>query len=290
MEFYSPIQQIKFKDLVIDVKRDDLIDPIISGNKWRKLKWILKDAINSKKTHLVTFGGAFSNHLIAAAAIAAKYRLKSTAFVRGHRVENHMLLICRLFGMELIFIDREAYKNKLAVFETYFSGNNQACFIDQGGVCEQAVKGCAEIIQELPVEFDHIVCAAGTGATAAGLLRGVAQQNLKTKIHVIPVLKPNHFIYDVIASYQKNTDRLWVHQNFHGGGYAKTNDELLYFIKDFAKETGLLLDPVYTGKAMLGLIKLVYENVISKNHRILFLHTGGIWGLPGKQAEFYKLL
>lgn len=290
MDFYSPIQSVYYKGLSIDIKRDDLIDPIISGNKWRKLKWNIAEAKKNDKNHLITFGGAFSNHLIATAALSAKSGFKSTAFVRGEKVNNHMLLLCELYGMDLRFVDRTLYKDKNQLFETYFGDNNSAYFIDEGGAGELAVKGCAEIIGELTTFYQHIVCAAGTGTTVAGLLKGIHLHQKQTKLHVIPVLKPSGFIKEEIETYQKDLSLLRLHPDFHFGGYAKTTDELLKFIKDFASETGVLLDPIYTGKAMFALISLIGHNVVPKSDKILFIHTGGLLGLFGKQEEFREIL
>jgi len=125
-EIYSPVHQIHDKlfdeqGLKVFIKRDDLIHPIISGNKWRKLKYLLREAQAQNKTHLVTFGGAYSNHLLATSAAAARFGFKSTGFVRGEQVNNDTLFLCRLHGLNLIFTDRESYRNKQALFNKYFT-------------------------------------------------------------------------------------------------------------------------------------------------------------------------
>src|SRR5580700_4021450 len=150
-EIYSPVQQIQDKlfdekGLEVFIKRDDLIHPIISGNKWRKLKYLLKQAQAENKTHLVTFGGAYSNHLLATAAAAAKFGFKSTGIVRGESVNNDTLFLCRLHGMELIFTDRESYRDKPVLFKKYFADNPDAFFIDEGGASAEGAKGCSELI------------------------------------------------------------------------------------------------------------------------------------------------
>jgi len=172
LEFLSPVQQIKndlFKKqgLKVFIKRDDLIHPVISGNKWRKLKYILKKARAEKKTHLVTFGGAYSNHLLATAAAAAQFGFKSTGIVRGEQVSNDTLFLCRLHGMNLLFTDRETYRDKAGFFKRYFINDPDAFFIDEGGASAEGARGCSELIDELPGEYDHIFCACGTGTTAA---------------------------------------------------------------------------------------------------------------------------
>lgn len=286
-KIYSPVQKLElfpFNNLF--VKRDDLIDPYISGNKWRKLKYIILRVQKEHKSHLITFGGAYSNHLVATAAAASRSGLKSTAFVRGESVKNEMLMLCSLFGMELIFTDRESYKDKKRLFENYFGNNEQAFFIDEGGASLEATIGCSEIIRELPIHYDHIFCAAGTGTTAAGLLKGIQGQNLKTKLHIIPVLKGGSFIKNEIEKYTPLSEHLELHLDYHFGGYAKTTPELIDFIKLFTANTGLLIDPIYTAKMFYAIIDLQKQNLIDTNDKILAIHTGGLLGMFGMKDKF----
>ncbi|WP_316805519.1 1-aminocyclopropane-1-carboxylate deaminase/D-cysteine desulfhydrase [Pedobacter nototheniae] len=286
-KIYSPVHKIEFASLSnLFVKRDDLIDPYISGNKWRKLKYIIHKLLSEQKSHIVTFGGAYSNHLLATAAAASKLNLKSTAFVRGETVNNEMLMLCKLFGMKLIFTDRESYKNKTGLFNTHFGNDETAYFINEGGAAAEAIQGCAEIIEELPVAYDHIFCAAGTGTTAAGLLKGIQQNNLKTKLHIIPVLKGGDFIKDEIEKYVSISENLVLHADYHFGGYAKTTPELIEFIKVFTAHTGLLIDPVYTAKMFFSIIDLQQKNVIDADAKILAVHTGGLLGILGMKEKF----
>ncbi|NTE00508.1 pyridoxal-phosphate dependent enzyme [Agrobacterium tumefaciens] len=286
-EIYSPVQKINllpFSNLF--VKRDDLIDPYISGNKWRKLKYILQKAKAEQKKHLVTFGGAYSNHLVATAAAAARFGLKATAFVRGEEVSNEMLLICSLYGMNLIFVDRESYKNKVELYEQYFGSNDSAYFIDEGGASAEAVQGCSEIILELTETYDHIFVAAGTGTTAAGLLKGIQDAGFNTKLHVVPILKGGSFIADEMAAYTALSNHLILHTDYHFGGYAKTTPELVAFIKKFTSTTGILIDPVYTAKMFYSIIDLCAQNQILSTDKILAIHTGGLLGLLGMKEKF----
>ncbi|HKG06145.1 MAG TPA: pyridoxal-phosphate dependent enzyme [Pedobacter sp.] len=283
----SPLQQLKHplrKSIV--VKRDDLIDPYISGNKWRKLKYTVEEARIQEKKHLVTFGGAYSNHLVAAAAACARTGLKCTGFVRGEQVDNELLMLCRLYGMHLIFTERTEYKEKRVLFEKHFGLDHDAFFVDEGGAGPLAVKGCAELVDELPNDTDHIFCAAGTGTTAAGLLKGVQQSGRKTKIHVIPVLKGGAFIADEIAGYTGNIDQLVLHTGYHFGGYAKTNPELIAYIKRFTAEEGMLIDPVYTAKMFFAIDDLISQNYFGENDRIIAIHTGGLLGILGMKEKF----
>lgn len=283
---YSPLQELKNIDsLRLWVKRDDLIDPYISGNKWRKLKYILERAKKQDKNHLVTFGGAYSNHLLATAAAASRAGLKATAFVRGEPVSNEILVLCRLFGMKLIFTNREEYKNKPALFKSFFADDLSAYFIDEGGASPEAVKGCAEIIDELPDDIDHLFCAAGTGTTAAGLLKGIHKRKLKTQLHVVPVLKGGSFIANEILNYTQDIDQLNLHTDYHFGGYAKTPADLFAFMNAFIAREGLLVDPIYTAKMFFSIYNLASKGYFKPGEKIVALHTGGLLGIFGKKEQ-----
>ncbi|SFG73992.1 1-aminocyclopropane-1-carboxylate deaminase/D-cysteine desulfhydrase [Pedobacter insulae] len=288
MYIYSPIHRLNYQALTqISVKRDDLIDPYISGNKWRKLKYVLADVFANKKSHLVTFGGAYSNHLVATAACAARNELKSTAFVRGEKVTNEMLVLCQLFGMQLIFVDRESYRDKRLLYAKVFSEDPESYFIDEGGASEEAVKGCADIISEITDTYDHIFCAAGTGTTAAGLLRGINEAGLSTTLHVIPALKNGDFIAEEINNYEKDLSKLQLHVDYHFGGYAKTTPDLIDFIKNFTASTGLLIDPVYTGKMFYAIYDLINIGKLKKDANILAIHSGGLLGIMGMKEKLF---
>ncbi|KLT65731.1 1-aminocyclopropane-1-carboxylate deaminase/D-cysteine desulfhydrase [Pedobacter sp. BMA] len=283
----SPVEQLNYAPFSnLFVKRDDLIDPFISGNKWRKLKYILAKATAANKNHLVTFGGAYSNHLVATAAAAARTGLKATAFVRGEAVNNEMLMLCRLFGMELIFTDRESYRSKKELYGNYFADDPEAYFIDEGGASPEAAIGCAEIIQELPARYDHIFCAAGTGTTAAGLLAGIQKHELDTNLHVVSALKGGSFLMDEISSITPASAHLHLHTEYHFGGYAKTTPDLIYFIKNFTGQTGLLIDPVYTAKMFYAITDLRQKGILHQDDKILAIHTGGLLGMFGMKDKF----
>jgi 1-aminocyclopropane-1-carboxylate deaminase len=286
----SPLEEIinplfKLKEVQLFIKRDDMIHPFISGNKWRKLKYILQEAKELQKKHLVTFGGVHSNHLLATACAAAKFGFKSTGIVRGEYVESPTIFLSQLFGMQLIFEDRESYHDKYGLFKKHFNHNPKAFFIDEGGSGSLGAKGCSELIDELPGVYDHIFCAAGTGTTAAGILLGISSKSLNTKMHVVPILKGADFLKQDIDNLVKGTS-FEFHPAYHFGGYAKTSDELLEFIKDFVSSTGILIDPVYTGKLLFAIYDLISKDYFVKGSRILMVHTGGTTGILGMASRF----
>jgi 1-aminocyclopropane-1-carboxylate deaminase len=289
-QLHSPLQKLSHPSLSqFYVKRDDLIDPYISGNKWRKLKYILEKARQEGRTHLITFGGAYSNHLLATASAAARAGLKATAFVRGEVVNNEMLLICKLFGMTLLFTDRTAYKDKLRLFNEHFADDPTAYFIDEGGASEEAVNGCAEIITEIPEDVDYLFCAAGTGTTAAGLLKGIIASNRKTELHVVPVLKNGGFIADEMARYVSIEKQLTLHNDYHFGGYAKTQPALLNFLHKFTGNQGILIDPVYTAKMFYAVEDLSNQGLLPRDAKIVALHTGGLLGILGMKDKLGQM-
>ena len=287
--FEPPIQQLSlpvFREHGVNVymKREDLIHPFISGNKWRKLKYVLQDAQSQNKHTLVSFGGAYSNHLVALACAGALYGFKTVAFIRGEEVQNYMLGLCKTWGMELHFTSRERYKNKTLLYDSFAT---ETCyFIDEGGKGVLAAKGCEEMLENVN-GFTHIFCAVGTGTTFAGLANAATPKGIKTE--GICVLKGAAEIDQEITllltkktavSNKLKPNDLWkVHHQFHGGGYAKTTPELVAFIDDFASQTGILLDPIYTAKMMQGVIALTKENYFNKGDSILTIHTGGLLGL-----------
>jgi 1-aminocyclopropane-1-carboxylate deaminase len=291
LHIHSYEEKIDFAPItnIIDlyIKRDDLIHPFISGNKWRKLKFNLIKAKEENKTHLVTFGGAYSNHLLATAAAGAKFGFKTTAFVRGEKVQNPLLTMCTLFGMELIFVDRENYQNKEFLFDERYKGFNDVMMLAEGGYGNEAELGCREIVQELTQEYDHIFCACGTGATAAGIINEVWQQNLNIQVHIVSSLKSGDFLKNEIGNLLENPNEPFhLHTDYHFGGYAKTTPELIDFIKSFSKTTGILLDPVYTSKTLFAIQDLAQKNTFKKGAKVLMIHTGGLFGILGMMEKF----
>lgn len=288
----SPIENLDFplfteKGITVDLKRDDLIHPFISGNKWRKLKYPLYEAQRQGKTRLVSFGGAWSNHLLALACAGAKFGFGTLAFVRGEEVSNPNLSLCRLFGMELRFVSRSAYRDKAALFAGYASRDERAFFVDEGGFGPDGAKGCEELVDELEETYDHIFCACGTGTTLAGLHNGIARKGWATQLHGVPVLAGGDFIRDSMETLTHGTTsgRVMLHTGYHFGGYAKTGPALNTFIGHFCKRTGILIEPVYTGKLCYAVFDLAERGHFSFGDRILIIHTGGLIGILGMHGQ-----
>lgn len=273
-----------------DIKRDDLIDPIISGNKWRKLQYNLLKAEALSKFGILTFGGPFSNHLIATAKACSVAGLKSMAWVRGDELRsesNDTLKACAEYGMELVFISRSEYRKKDDVFflKELASKYPDYYIVPEGGKSYYGVVGCQHILQETTNDYDHVYLAGGTGTTAAGVLLSASE---KTKVHVVSALKGAFLQDDIqqllrqvlndesgVAYYLKH---LVMINDGHFGGYARVNQELLDFINQVYADLGLKLDPIYTGKAVFAMVKDYNEGLIGPEDKVLFIHTGGLQG------------
>ncbi len=290
MLLFSPEQQLSHplyqqKSVQVYIKRDDMIHPFISGNKWRKLKYNLLKARELNKSTLITFGGAWSNHILAVACAAASGGFQSRAFIRGEEISNPVLDMCRLFGMQLVFVSREDYKDKALLFESLEDKDN--CFmIDEGGAGIEGALGCAELVAELEHDYQHIFVAAGTGTTAAGIAMGIQQSKLSSMLHVVPVLKGGGFIGDEMQHLGVSLQQSKLHLDYHFGGYAKVKPELIAFVQAFIRQSGIMIEPTYTGKALYALHDLLEKDAFEKGSRILFVHTGGLTGLLGQLKHF----
>ncbi len=293
---HSPVQEITYNvpnGNKLFIKRDDLIDPLISGNKWRKLKYQLLDAQHQHKNTLVSFGGAYSNHLLALASASAKFGFKCVGIVRGEeaRKSSETLVLCQMLGMEIIQVNREEYKNKTALFEQYFSQNSDAYFIDEGGFSALGAKGCEEIISELTEEYTDIFIAAGTACTSAGIINAIQKNNLQTHLHSVVVHNGLEEITTNLTQLLLPDTRYSLLDTQEYGRYAQHTDELLQFCIDFQRNTGILLDPIYTAKALAKCYKWMQENPSTNTlKKILFVHTGGLLGNLGKMKAFEKFL
>ena len=297
----SPLQEIRDdlltqKNVRLFIKRDDLLHDQISGNKIRKLKYNLLQAKSEGHNTLLTFGGAYSNHIYAVAAAGDIYGFKTIGVIRGEPYDklNPTLEFASSKGMHLHYISRKDYKNKYTTDTTRELNNRFGEFymIPEGGSNSHALKGCAEIIDEIDITFDYITSCCGTGGTLGGIIAG-----LNGSQHAIgfPVLKGGEYlrkeIQDYILAYNDKVYLNWhLVPDFHYGGYAKYSEELIKFINDFKRRLKVPLDPIYTGKMMSGLFKLISNDKFKKGTRIIAVHTGGLQGIDGFNERFGNLI
>ncbi|NRS90082.1 1-aminocyclopropane-1-carboxylate deaminase [Flavobacterium sp. 7E] len=267
----------------VTVKRDDLIHPFVSGNKFRKLKYNLLEAKKENKQTLLTFGGAFSNHIAAVAYAAKENGLQSIGIIRGDElrdkiIQNPTLQFAQDCGMQLEFITREAYrdKNELTFIASLQKQFGDFYLVPEGGTNDLAIKGCEEILTNEDAAFDYICCAVGTGGTISGLINSALPHQ---KVLGFPALKGD-FLQDEIRIFVQNQNWELI-TDYHFGGYGKVNEVLIAFINEFFKETKIPLDPIYTGKLFFGVMNMIENNYFPPQSKIMLIHTGGLQGIQG---------
>jgi 1-aminocyclopropane-1-carboxylate deaminase len=279
----STNQNIVYNGLSLTIKREDLLHPFVSGNKFRKLKYNIRQALNLEHDTLITFGGAYSNHIAATAYACQEAGIKSIGIIRGEELydkvqANPTLSFAKKCGMVFDFVSREVYqeKAKASFLLTLQNKYGKHYLLPEGGSNELAVKGCEEILTDLDKDFDYVCCAVGTGGTIAGIINSAASHQ---KILGFPVLKGD-FLKEDIRNFGKNSNWDLITQ-YHFGGYAKISITLIDFINDFYHQTKVPLDPIYTGKMVFGVINLIQKDYFPQGSKILIIHTGGLQGVVG---------
>ncbi len=282
----TDIQEIKSQNfeqsgVKLLIKREDQNHPFVSGNKWWKLKYNLEEVLKNGNKTLLTFGGAYSNHIYATAAAAHELGIHSIGIIRGEETLplNPTLSFAKASGMQLYYISREEYRTKTepSFIEQLHNQHGDFYLIPEGGTNELAVKGCAEFANQLntEVDFDYFCLPVGTGGTIAGIIEGLDESK---KIIGFPVLKGATFLEDEIREYTSKKNWQLVY-DYHFGGYAKVTNELLEFMHEFEKQFNIPLDPIYTAKMMFGIMDLIKKKFFEPGSTILAIHTGGLQGL-----------
>jgi 1-aminocyclopropane-1-carboxylate deaminase len=281
--------EIENSSVRLFVRREDLIHPFVSGNKFRKLRYNLAEAEKQNFTKLVTFGGAFSNHIAAVAFAGKLLGFETIGIIRGDELEanwrdNPTLVFANSCGMQFEFVSREVYRTKEDVFflDALKTKFGDFYSIPEGGTNELAVKGCEEILTETDKEFDYVCVSVGTGGTISGLINSAFEGQ---KIIGFPALKGDFLQKDICKFAKKDN---WIlNLDYHFGGYGKVTDELIAFINRFNEKYKIPLDPIYTGKMVFGVLDLIEKDFFKKEAKILLIHTGGLQGIEGinKQLE-----
>lgn len=286
---------LKEQGIELVVKREDLIHPFVSGNKFRKLKYNISEVLQLQKDTILTFGGAFSNHIAAVSFAGKEAGLKTIGVIRGKELgenfdktlsQNATLQEAAKNGMQFYFVDRETYRNKTSqdFIELLRFQFGDFYLVPEGGTNQLAVKGCEEILSIEDEKFDYICSAIGTGGTISGLINASEPHQ---KVIGFPALKGD-FLTKEIAQYVGVKDNWELNTNYHFDGYAKYNADLISFINWFYKETQISLDPIYTGKMLFGIVDLIKKNYFSAGSKILAIHTGGIQGVTGFNQRLAK--
>ncbi len=284
------------KGIKVYIKREDLLHPEISGNKWRKLKYNLIYAKENNYNTLLTFGGAYSNHIFAVASAGKNFGFNTIGIIRGeeHLPLNPTLQFAKNCGMKLNYLNRTTYKNRDDInFRNKLADSfGNPYVIPEGGTNLLAIRGVAEMTAEIDFDYDYICVANGTGGTIAGIISYLMGNKY---VLGFPSLKGGEFLYTVINNLVKDyTGNVFTNYklitDYHFGGYAKINYELITFINKFQEINKIMIDPVYTGKMFYGINNLIKNNYFKKDTKILAIHTGGLQGVAGMQEKIAKLL
>ncbi|CAG5076957.1 1-aminocyclopropane-1-carboxylate deaminase/D-cysteine desulfhydrase [Parvicella tangerina] len=291
----SPLERLPEKlgkpfDVELWIKRDDLIHPVISGNKYRKLKYNLLEVNKNNFNHVLTFGGAHSNHIASTAYLCKQFDLKCTGIIRGEEAKqiSPTLKASLEAGMDCQYVSRSEYRNKntptyLEALQTKYPS---AYIIPEGGANELGIKGCEEIVTECKdlTDFDFITVDCGTGATLAGMVR---QLQPHQKAIGVQVLKGQDFISNEVEDFSPNySDKFEIWTAYHFGGYAKFQPELIQFMRWFYDQTSIKLDPIYTGKQFYAVFDQLKNGFFPKGSRIILTHTGGLQGIEGFEERY----
>lgn len=277
--------QVKGVSSVVElfVKREDKIHLEVSGNKYRKLKYNIEKALADGVNTLLTFGGAFSNHIAATAAAGRLYGINTIGVIRGEELEkqinnNPTLLYAQQCGMQFKFVSRSDYRNKDSelFIESLKKEFKDFYIVPEGGTNALAIKGCEEILTATDNIFDYICVPVGTGGTISGIINSALPNQ---KVLGFSALKGDFLIED-ISKFAKQ-DNWQLISDYHFGGYAKINTELVTFINQFKERHNISLDPVYTGKMMYGVYDMIKNNYFPPDSKILVIHTGGLQGIKG---------
>ncbi|GAB5565343.1 MAG: pyridoxal-phosphate dependent enzyme [Winogradskyella sp.] len=288
------LKDVQFENIRVDnqvfIKPEYMTHQFISGNKYRKLKYNLIEAKNQNHDTLLTFGGAFSNHIAATAYAGKICGFNTIGVIRGEELVHEMksnptLTFAKSCGMQFHFIDREAYrkKNENDFLEDLKSKFGSFYTLPEGGTNALAVKGCEEILMPEDQQFDYICVCVGTGGTISGIINSSRNDQ---KILGFPALKGDFLKADIRKfAHQQNWELI---ADYHFGGYAKIKPELVTFINEFKQKTNIPLDPVYTGKMMFGIYDLLAKNYFPRDSRILAIHTGGLQGILGMNQRLRR--
>jgi len=278
----QPVKLVNHPELNLYLLRLDLIDTEISGNKWFKLKYNLDEAIKLQKQQIVTFGGAFSNHIAATAKACNILGIKSYGIIRGEKIENHTLKLAKENGMELKFVSRTLYRDKFSLMKwlALEFDLNKCYIIPEGGANQLGVEGCKEIVDLVNIPFNYIAMACGTATTLSGVTSALNENQTGLGF---AALKEAAFLSDEVNKnlLKLNKSNFKIIEDYHFGGYAKHNVQLLSFINNFEKEHHIKLDFVYTAKMMYGLLDLIQQNYFPKHSTIVAIHSGGLQGNSG---------
>ena len=276
---------IQKQEVELYLKRDDLLHPIISGNKWRKLKYILEHVLTLNTQKIISMGGAYSNHLHALAYIGKLLGIQTKAYIRGEcpKVLNPTLSDLQAWGMHLEFVSRSDYRllRRYKAYDTFPSWQKGEYWLPEGGAMCLALQGVAELVTEINLDYDVLCVPCGTATTLAGIVRATPNK----QVIGFAALKGAEYLNQEVNALLKSTachnDRWLIQHQYHFGGFAKIKPELLHFIRQFEQVQQIKLEPIYTGKMLYGIYDLISQGYFKSGQKIIAIHTGGLQGNRG---------
>ena len=299
---YSEIPIVEIKTPLVEtaglcllVKREDLIHPEVSGNKWRKLKYNLIEAEIQNCSTLLTFGGAYSNHIFATAAAGKIFNFKTIGIIRGEKPKklNPTLQYAKETGMQFHFVSRSDYRDKKSLLTRLPINTASIYVLPEGGTNSLAMKGCSEMVKETDnhSNIDYWCVACGTGGTLAGMITTLLPGQKAIGFSVLKGDFLKEEIENLLLAYDDSAYDNWsVNTDYHFGGYAKFDENLIRFINEFKRTHQIRLDPIYTGKMFYGIFDLIKKDHFQRGSTIMAIHTGGQQGIAGFNQRFGNLL
>ncbi len=299
---YPKVPTVVIEDAVIRdagvrliIKREDLIHPEISGNKWRKLKYNLIEAKKQMLSTLLTFGGAYSNHIYATAAAGILFGFKTIGIIRGEQPTklNPTLLKAVENNMQLFFVNRTAYRDKKELLAQLSLDLESIYVIPEGGTNSLALKGCSEIVNEYDEKYkiNYWCTSCGTGGTLGGIITALSAQQRAIGFSALKGDFLQKEVERLLSDFNNNKYQNWsINTDYHFGGYAKFDETLVQFINEFKRKNKIQLDPIYTGKMFYGIYDLIKKGYFPKGSTIMALHTGGQQGIQGFNQRFGNLI
>jgi 1-aminocyclopropane-1-carboxylate deaminase/D-cysteine desulfhydrase-like pyridoxal-dependent ACC family enzyme len=283
------------KSVEVYLQREDLIHPFVNGNKYYKLKYNLQKAKEDNYDTLLTFGGAYSNHIYAVSAAAKLFGFKSIGIIRGEEYDplNPTLQFAVKNGMKLHYLDRKTYRRRTdPEFRKEIAKQFGDVFIiPEGGTNELALKGTLEILNNINIDFDYICTPVGSSGTLAGLIMGLKGNK---KAIGFSSLKGGEYltetIHALLPSAIKQCNNWTINSNYYFEGFAKINRKLIEFVNEFKVENNIQLDLIYNGKMMYGINDLISRNYFPVNSKIVAIHTGGLQGIEGMKPKIEKIM
>ena len=290
LEHKIPIVEIPIESKVrLFIKREDLTHPEISGNKYWKMFYNVKKYLEKEVSErkIITFGGAFSNHIAAAAALGNEFGIKTLGVIRGNELEdswqeNPTLFSAHQNGMSFRFVTREIYRDKEKMMKELQEEFPESLVVPEGGTNENAVEGIQYMLTDETNDFDYICSAVGTGGTVSGLSK-FAQPH--QKIIGFKAVKDNS-LENRIKNLSKKDNFILIDAS--DGGFGKITDENVRFINEFYQYFGIVLEPVYTGKMLRKIFEMIEDDYFPANSKILAFHTGGLQGIVGANEMLKK--